>query len=366
METTKPTAGLRYRCTMDALITRIEEEDPELNTLVLTSECDTREQLDRLLEGLEVSSIVDSVIFRESFFPLRRIREHLERDDFLRMIHGVSWHVTDTLRLPPTMMGMVPGRLASLMIGPFVRHYHAHEAITFALDSDVLAISDRLDDCTQLETLDLGDSYFSRMRPPCLDPILMTIGTKDTLTVLDISTHPEQQIKRPVLSTTAALESLSNTRIHTLNLSRLGLLDEHFGAISNLIATLPTLQWLCLDGNHPSVCGLDMLADTLVTSTNLIGLSLLEIGYTDRIKWNRLFPSNWYLQRLELDGTFSAAWWLDMNQHGRAHWMQEEIPLNLWPLVLESVSESSCMIWYIVQTFPFLLNGNSSHLTIDN
>ncbi len=340
---------------MDALITRIEEGDSELTTLALTSECDSSDQVDRLLDAVERSGLVDSIVFRESFFPLRRIREHLERNDFFRMIDGVSLHVTDTLRLPPTMMGMVPGRLASLTIGPLVRHYHADEAITFALDSDVLAMAERLEECIQLETLELGDSYLSRMRPPCLDPILMTVAMKDTLTVLDLSNHPEQNIKKPLLTPTS-LKSLSETRIHTLNLSRMGLLDEHFEILSHIVRSTTSLQWLCLDGNRPSIAGLECLADSLVTSTNLVGLSLLEIWNTDRVDWDRLFPSNWYLQHLDIDGGFSA-WWLEMNQHGRAHWMQDGLPLNLWPLILETVSESSWMLWYILQTFPFLLSG---------
>ena len=357
--TNPPGEGIRPLDTsMDNLISRIEEGDPQLTCVALTSECESRDQLERLLAALEESTIVDSIIFRESFFPLRRIREHLDREDFFRMIHTVSWHVTDTLRLPPTMMGMVRGLLASLTVCPLVKHYHATEAITFALESDVLAMAERFEECTQLETLELGDCYVARMRPPCLDPILTSMMRHhESLTVLDLSCHPEQKIKEPLV-TDAALESLSMCSLQMLNLSRLGLQDEHFATISKMLRRTTTLQWLCLDGNRPSLVGLELLADTLQeNSSTLIGLSLLGIWNTDRVDWNRLFPSNWYLQHLEITGGFAASW-LELNQRGRADWMQQDLPLNIWPLVLEYISDSPNNLWYILQTFPNLLSGH--------
>jgi hypothetical protein len=342
---------------MDALIARIEEGDSDLTILALTSECESSDQLDRLLQALDSGRHhVETIFFRESFFPLRRIREHLDRDDFIRMLHRVSMHATNTIRLPPTMLGMLLGRLACLTVTPLLRNLHADEAITFASDTDVVALAERLEECTQLESLQLGDSYFARNRPPSVDPILEAIAFKDSLTLLELSSHPEQRIKQPLLST-AGLESLLLTtelQLNTLNLSRMGLEDEHFGTISNALGQLTTLQWLCLDGNRPSRAGLEALVEAL-PSSNLFGLSLLETWNTDRIKWGRIFPANCSLQHLEIDHDYSTDVdeWLAMNRQGRSYWVQEgmALPLNLWPLVMEPISDYPSTLWFILQTF---------------
>lgn len=328
-----------------------------MTVLALTSECELSDQVDRLLDALNSGGHhVHSIVFRESFFPLRRIREHLDRDEFVRMIHGVSMHATSALRLPPSMLGMVLGRLASLTIGPLVKCYHADEAITFAKDTDVLAMAERLEECTQLETLELGDSFFARTRPPSLDPILKALSTNTSLTLLELSSHPEQRIKEPLFSA-SGLESLlymTDLQLNTLNLSRMGLLDEHFWTISNALRQTRTLQWLCLDGNRPSRAGLEVLVEGLSSST-LIGLSMLETWQTDRVDWGRIFPSNWFLQHLEIDHSVSTEVesWQVMNQQGRSHWMEDGMisPLSLWPYVLEELSDSPSTAWYILQTF---------------
>jgi hypothetical protein len=351
---------------MSSLIARIEEGDDDLTTLALTSECESSEELDRLLEALETSQhCVQSIAFRESFFLFRRMREHLSRADFFRMLHGVSQYVTDTLQLPPTMLGMVRGQLASLTIGSEVQHYHADESITFGSDADVFAIAERLHECSQLRTLKLGDSYFLRTRPPCLDPILNAVGEHtDTLELLDLSSHPEQRLKQPLI-TTAGLERLlgeASTSLHTLNLSRLGLSDEHFGFLAQaLTTTANTLQWLCIDGNRPSRAGLEVLANALATGLpTLRGISLCETRCSYDVDWSRLFPANEYLQELEMDleqVTFpyvsTIEHWMTLNQQGRSDWMRDgrDLPAKLWPLVLEPLSDSPDTLWYLLQTF---------------
>jgi hypothetical protein len=354
---------------MNGLLEGLVQNDPESTTLALTSECESADELEALLEALEVNTTIHSVVFRESFFPLRRIRQHLTRHDFRTLLEAVGQKCSQDLSIPATMLGMLRGELAALTMGEHVHNFVANEAITFVSPRDVESMSERLQGCTHLQSLHLGDSYFPRSRPPTMDPLLLAVAGLPHLQHLELSYRPEQQTMLPgdnssagVLVTPDALTALLQApSLHTLNLSRLGLQDKHFQAIAQELPSCSVRQ-LCLDGNRPSRAGLEVLVESLANKNNnppqLSSLSLCETWNTDKVDWVRMFPANLHLTELEMDGHRGldpqVEFWLNMNGMGRATWLLEADLLSsaLWPLVLEQISHNASALWYLLQSVP--------------
>lgn len=358
---------------MEALIARYEngdfdnedDDDDEVPTLVLTRECETRDQVDRLLLAAEAAKI-QVLLFREPFFPLRRIREHLTREDFRHMIVGLSQLSSLTrLELAPTMRGMLRGDYAAstTLCGPHLRHYVARGAVTFAVEADVVSTAEAIRTVgAKLRSLELSDCFVrggTRTSPVLWDEILEALSeaSPPTLEILELSRHAEEHHTVPLLSPTSlfCLSSLAPS-LTTLNLSRMGLGDDHFGTLSEILPTMNHLQWLCLDGNHPSRVGLQVLADAIRTHSSLLGLSVLHIWQTEKVTWSSIFPTNLHLQQLEV-GVNSldrpTEFWLSANQRSRADLLSkgETFPPGLWPMVLEALSDDPSILWYLLQTF---------------
>ena len=89
----------------EGLLESLEANDPDFIDLTLTSECESKLELLRFLEALQQNTTVENVIFRESFFPFRKIRNHLESADFGSMLRAVGEKVTKrlTLAIPLTI-----------------------------------------------------------------------------------------------------------------------------------------------------------------------------------------------------------------------------------------------------------------------
>jgi hypothetical protein len=159
---------------MNGLIARIQSNDPDMEgTLFLTSECETPEELSDLERALGSSSKnatnIDRVVYRECFFPLRRVRPYLGRDDFETMLRVVSG--IENLR-ELELRSCVPGILAGRKAVPTyenatrLRRFEARGAITFLSrthDVDPLAGMLRRN-ADHLRFIDLGDSHFMLAR----------------------------------------------------------------------------------------------------------------------------------------------------------------------------------------------------------
>jgi hypothetical protein len=113
--TTTTTANKKIHPKMERLVVRLQGNDPELLVLALTSECNAHE-LPLVLQALEANTTVRHVLFRESFFPLHRIRQHLTGFEFTTFLQAVGRVARDSLEINTSMKGMVRGRTIALLV----------------------------------------------------------------------------------------------------------------------------------------------------------------------------------------------------------------------------------------------------------
>ncbi|CAJ1961823.1 unnamed protein product [Cylindrotheca closterium] len=311
---------------MSDRISRPWERDLEGRTLSLTSECENSQELASFLEACAQNTSVRTVAFRESFLPLRRIRLHLTRTEFLQMLQAIC-RLKSLVRMviPPTMPGMLRGITASYflpdwpddededtdesydenMYSSSLQEWIVNDAVTFCTIHDVHAIADSIEElCPKLHWIEIQNFYFKQFRtssrkqqqqqPNCnndqndeldsednclLDPLFHSLATLSQLTGLKLSSHPdytpttvEQALaddssSSPSLAivTPRSIKSLLTRQCNTLQhvtLSRLGLTDHDFQAIADSLPKLHILETLNLNEN---------------TQTHRGGMSILEL-----------------------------------------------------------------------------------------
>ena len=249
---------------MNGLIDHIESNDPDFVTLTLTMECENDDELLALIDALEHNTTLQQVAFRESFFPLRNIRRHLSWNSFLRMLEAVGSKAVNYVFLPPSMMGMIRAQTASHLLfdnNACLQEFRANEALTFGTPQDVEILAECLGECQHLRSVELGDSFFNRssraISEHMMDPLLLKLAELSELRQFELSSHYAQHIsarKPPLLSSHALQHFLqkSSSTLQLLNLSRLGLGDDHFEAIALYFSSSNTS-----DNNNDLVAGVN-------------------------------------------------------------------------------------------------------------
>ena len=309
----------------------LEDGDDEFSTLALTSECETHE-LPRFLSALSANTSVRRVVFRESFFPLRRIRQHLSLHDYISYLQGVGRLARDTLELHPSMKGMVRGQLLATIIlpgtpssqsvsPPSLKCLIAISSLTLIDCRDVAFLADALYACDQLEHVVLKECFLSFFREdPLLNPLISMLATRPRLKRLELSCSGKDdgnqrsisdmdgrrsrsfpffdaEVLEVLLSSTARRtlsdlhhHLLSMESLESLSLCNLGLQDEHFEVIAghlrqnrrncenndkaavhvNTSAEVSSLRFISLDGNHPTQEGLDAMVLALTSRSQCV------------------------------------------------------------------------------------------------
>ena len=297
------------------------DDDDVFSTIPLTSECESFDELSRFLSALSANTSVRRVVFRESFFPLRRIRQHLSQPEFLSFLQGVGMVARDTLEIHPSMKGMVRGRLLASIIFPVKRvipppappslkHLTAISSLTLIDYCDVNFLAHALSACDLLEQVILKNCFVSTFREePLLNPLISTLATRPKLNLLDISCQNERTgrgittvsrrrsdnpfpffdagVLRTLLrfrATTTTLTSTghgqSSSSLESLRLCNLGLQDDHFSAIAKHLghqqdyssrqqggppgdaeaaSRVSSLKHISLDENYPTQSGFDAI-----------------------------------------------------------------------------------------------------------
>lgn len=219
----------------------------EGTTLTLTAECESSEELAVFVETCKGNTTIKRVIFRESFLPLRRIRQHLTRKEFIQMLQSVARLASlEQMEIPPAMPGMLRGVTASYFLPDWpesddsddgeessstsedegdlsstLRKWIVNDALTFCTKGDVDPIADQIEElCPNLHWIEMQNSYFkqfrglSRTRQNChnqstnsnntncgaddsddderlMDPLFHALATLSKLTVFRLSGHPD-------------------------------------------------------------------------------------------------------------------------------------------------------------------------------
>lgn len=337
---------------MNGLVEQLECNDPDFTTLALTSECETKLDLLEFLQALSVNTTAENVVFRESFFPFRRIRSHLGPEDFCTMLQAVG-EKAKCLRIPETLAGMLRGKLAANTISPnnYLEEWIANSAITFCYADDVESMAERFSACENLRYVHLYDSYFLHFRSPksasMMDPLLEAIGNVPLLQDFGLSSHPKySRSLYPLVSSVATGILLQSPTLQTLSLCRLGLEDEHFQVIAEHLP-FGNLVNLRLDWNLQSYLGTVKILDALrLNPLSLTYLSVVKMNPSNEtyvalssVDWSSIFQVNSTLQTLVLfDEQYlqieTFQFWLHLNCLGRSKWMEEASDLSgsLWPL----------------------------------
>jgi hypothetical protein len=349
---------------MEFLIDRLQSNDPELITLSLTSECEPHE-LSRFLSALGANTTVRQVIFRESFFPLRRIRQHLSFSEFVKLLEAVGRLARDSLTINPSMAGMVRGQLVAAVVFPVLEQLMAHASLTLCSQRDVEYLAEALEQCDHLRRVELTELYLVTLRrEPMLDPLLYHLSTREHLQVLNLS-GGKQDHNFPFLSTEALDVFLSSCpTLEYLGIGNLGLEDDHFCIIASQLEGNTSLVSLMLQGNHPSLVGIDAILQPLEYSNQTlehVGLSCDNIPVDP--SWvlpQQVLERNFSLQTLELpnlaeDQQQQVDFLLQLNMVGRKTLLQSTTHVGLWPLFLENLSHEPSALYYFLKSSPELL-----------
>mmetsp|Transcript_18995 Transcript_18995/g.47047 ORF Transcript_18995/g.47047 Transcript_18995/m.47047 type:complete len:460 (+) Transcript_18995:48-1427(+) len=311
---------------MSDLSSRPWERDLEGKTLRLTSECETSQELASFLEACAENTTVRTVAFRESFLPLRRIRQHLTRNEFFQMLQAVC-QLKSLVRMviPPTMPGMLRGITASYFLPDWpddedegtddesydeelyssnLQEWIVNDAVTFCTINDVCAIADSIEElCPKLHWIEIQNFYFKQFRTSSrkqrqqqqpnssnnqsdkddddgeclLDPLFHSLATQSQLTGLKLSTHPDYTpaveltfdascLLSFAIVTPRSIDSLLTRHCNTLQhvtLSRLGLTDQDFRVIANSLPKLHVLETLNLNENAQTHSGTMSILEAL-------------------------------------------------------------------------------------------------------
>ena len=349
---------------MELLIDRLQSNDPELITLSLTSECEPQE-LSRFVSALGANTTVRRVIFRESFFPLRRIRQHLSSSEFVEFLEAVGRLARDSLTINPSMVGMVRGQLVAVVVFPVLEQLMTHASLTLCSQRDVEYLAEALEQCEHLRRVELTELYLVTLRrEPMLDPLLHHLSTREHLQVLNLS-GGKQDHSFPFLSTEALEILLSSCpALEYLGVCNLGLEDHHFGIIASQLQGNTSLVSLMLNGNHPSLVGIDAMLQPLELSNQTlehVGLICDNI-YVDP-SWvlpQQVLERNFSLQTLELpnlaeDQQQQVDFLLQLNMVGRKTLLQSTTRVGLWPLFLENLNHEPSGLYYFLKSSPELL-----------
>jgi len=386
---------------MNGLIDRLSSEDA-IRILTLTAECEDEEELQSLREALQLHEqrhgTIRSVVFRESFFPFRKLRPHLTQEAFVDMLRLVGSHAKDRLCIPDCLPGMLRGVLAAEILweNTQLEHLDANEAITFARQEDVEILAEAISSNESLQSLLLGDSYMVQSRKRVgisLDPLFQVPFPR--LLHLELSLHDKERRLRHSVISPHVLHGIlkSSPLLRTLHLARLGLQKDHFISLALTLQTHRELENLCLDGNHSSPEGVQALQETLSSqSCRLQNLSLRGVPAARRKRWLRIFPRNTHLRELDLqqddteqfdtmqhhpshapsygDNDTSLHFWLQFNAQGRAKWLELMDELSdsaneggsisaaaVFPFLLQQwtspdLNQNHNAVWYFLQRFP--------------
>jgi hypothetical protein len=353
---------------MVILIDRLHTNDPELITLSLTSECEPHE-LSRFLSALGANTTVRHVIFRESFFPLRRIRQHLSFSEFMAFLEAVGRLARDSLTINPSMAGMVRGQLVAAVVFSVLEQLIAHASLTLCSQRDVEYLAEALEECEHLRRVELTELYLVTLRrEPMLDPLLHHLSTREHLQVLNLS-GGKQDHNFPFLSTEALEILLSSCpTLAYLGICNLGLEDDHFCIIASQLEGNTSLVSLMLHGNHPSLVGIDAILQPLESSNQTLEHVSLICDNTVPVdpSWalpQQVLERNFSLQTLELPITLAedqqqqVDFLLQLNMVGRKTLLQSTTSthVGLWPLFLENLNHEPSALYYFLKSSPELV-----------
>lgn len=350
---------------MEILIDRLQSNDPEFITLSLTSECEPHE-LSRFLSALGANTTVRQVIFRESFFPLRRIRQHLSFSEFVAFLEAVGRLARDYLEINPSMAGMVRGQVVAAVVFPVLEQLIAHASLTLCSQRDVEYLAEALEQCDHLRRVELTELYLVTLRrEPMLDPLLHHLSTREHLQVLNLSGRGKQDHNFPFLSTEVLELLLSSCpTLEYLGICNLGLEDDHFCVIAGQLEGNTSLVSLMLQGNHPSLVGIDAILQPLESSNQTLEhVGLICDNIPVDLSWalpQQVLERNFSLQTLELpnlaeDQQQQVDFLLQLNMVGRKTLLQSTTHVGLWPLFLENLNHEPSALYYFLKSSPELL-----------
>ena len=380
---------------MHSLIHRLQSNDPNVTTLALTSECEPHELKD-FLQALEANTVIHTVVFRESFFALRRIRQHLTFSDFVMYLEAIGRHATESLEILPGMAGLVRGQLVSFLVNSPLKRLVAKSAITFCNRRDVECLAETLGQCPALTHLQLTELFLVTLRQePILDPLLLHLSSSNTLKVLELSSG-KRDYAFSFLSSSMLDAFLSHCpTLEYLSLCKLGLDDGPIQTIARHLAHHPSLKYLLLNDNRQTPMANYALVESLWTNQTVEHLECKSCN--DRMeKWALEFwftPEHWTfleqvldqnctLQTLELwngcssNGSCSSytssssstkeqdgrpetmiPFYLTLNRIGRKQLLQSSLINGLWPLYLEVIQDSPSSMYYFLKWCPGIFVG---------
>jgi hypothetical protein len=272
---------------MNGLIARIESNDPDMETLFLTSECETVEDMDAFCDAVQnYNTVINKVVYRESFFPLRRLRMHLNHEDFITFLHIVSdIRGLQGLEIPRSMPGMVTGRHVVHLLEhtTTLQSFNAECAITFiSRTHDVQHLADKfMQNSDHLKVINLDESHFMIKRrrkqhsdtltsvtndlaaldlPRLMDPIFnCSLPHLEKFYLSSGTAPPSSSYKQESLVSSKALHTLllgdtglRRCCLQRLSLNRLGLDDTHIIVIAEFLRMVEScvLERLEIHDNH--------------------------------------------------------------------------------------------------------------------
>ena len=210
--------------------------------------------------------------------------------------------------------------------------------------------------------------------PPPMDVFVPAFSSMFFLLHLEISCADYPPVEKPQFSAQAVAEICQLAGLRKLNLSNVGLDDEHFGSIAQQISQKSNcLTELFLNENHNTDRGLDMVT-TLILDNPFSPLQKFQAYQSQRVISDESLDLiiNAFRQNCTLTGlwlhtaepSLDVEFYLQLNQAGRRVLADRDATHSDWIQLLVTAAWDPALLYYVVQHsnfwWQFIAKGGTS------